>query len=111
MKNFCLDLREHVTKIINYEKKEMIPLTEEEEKMHNKQKVCHICKKRFTKDNKKLNDFFFSMWIFFHEHSRITGLQGKGEGISLTPHYQFHTLHRHLDISRAITAELTSAHS
>ena len=27
MKNFCLDLREHATKIINYEKKEMIPLT------------------------------------------------------------------------------------
>ena len=25
MKNFCLDLREHATKIINYEKKEMIP--------------------------------------------------------------------------------------
>ena len=30
--------------------------------------------------------FFFSIWVFFHEHSRITGLQGKGEGISLTPH-------------------------
>ena len=27
MKNFCLDLRVHATKIINYEKKEMIPLT------------------------------------------------------------------------------------
>ena len=27
MKNVCLDLREHATKIINYEKKEMIPLT------------------------------------------------------------------------------------
>ena len=27
MKNFCLDLRKHATKIINYEKKEMIPLT------------------------------------------------------------------------------------
>ena len=27
MKNFCLDLREHATKIINCEKKEMIPLT------------------------------------------------------------------------------------
>ena len=25
MKNFCLDLREHATKIISYEKKEMIP--------------------------------------------------------------------------------------
>ena len=48
---------------------------------------------------------FFSIWVFFHEHSQITGLQGKGEGISLTPHYHFHPLHRHLDISRAITAE------
>ena len=47
MKNFCLDLREHATKIIHYEKKEMIPLTKKEEKKHNKQKVCHICKKRF----------------------------------------------------------------
>ena len=27
---------------------------------------------------------FFSMWVFFHNHSRITRLQGKGEGISLT---------------------------
>ena len=27
MKNFCLDLRGHATKIINYGKKEMIPLT------------------------------------------------------------------------------------
>ena len=29
MENFCKDLREHVMKIINYEKKEMIPLTNE----------------------------------------------------------------------------------
>ena len=48
MKNCCLDLREHATKIINYEKKEMIPLTKKKEKKHNKQKVCHICTKRFT---------------------------------------------------------------
>ena len=39
--------------------------------------------------------FFFSIWTFFHNHSRITGLQGKGEGISLTPHYHFHPLHRY----------------
>ena len=39
----------------------------------------------------------------FYEHSRITGLQGKG--ISLTPHYRFHPLHRHVDISQAIAAE------
>ena len=24
--------------------------------------------------------FFFSIWVFFHEHSRFTGQQGKGEG-------------------------------
>ena len=48
---------------------------------------------------------FFSLWVFFHEHSRLTGQQWKGEAISLTPFYQFHPLHRHLDISRAITAE------
>ena len=48
---------------------------------------------------------FFSIWVFFHEHSRITGLQGKRECISLTPHYHFHRLHRHLGISRAITVE------
>ena len=51
MKKFCLDLREHATKKINYEKKEMIPLTKKEEKNHNKQKVCHICRKEFNTDD------------------------------------------------------------
>ena len=45
MKNFCLDLREHATKIINYEKKEMIPLTKEENKMHRRQKNAIYAKK------------------------------------------------------------------
>ena len=33
----------------------MIPLAKKEEKMHNKQKACYICKKRFSidDDNKK----------------------------------------------------------
>ena len=30
MKKYCKDLKEHATKIINYDKKEMIPLTDEE---------------------------------------------------------------------------------
>ena len=51
MEKFCLDLREHATKIINYEKKEMIPLTKKEEKNRNKQKVCHICRKEFNADD------------------------------------------------------------
>ena len=49
--------------------------------------------------------FFFSIWVFFHNHSRLTRLQGKGEGTCITPRYHFHPLHRHLDISRAINAE------
>ena len=56
MKKFFKDLREHATKIINYEKKKMIPLTTKEEIYHNKQKICYICKKEFNnndKNNKK----------------------------------------------------------
>ena len=45
---------------------------------------------------------FFSIWVFFLKYSWITGLQGKGEVISLTPLYHFHPLYRQLDISRAI---------
>ena len=50
---FCKDLREHVTKIINYEKKKMIPLTTEEKIYHNKQKICYICRKEFNNNDKK----------------------------------------------------------
>ena len=48
----------------NYEKKEMIPLTKKEEKKHNKQKVCHICKKGFSTDhnNKKVRDHSLSLY-------------------------------------------------
>ena len=45
MKNFCLDLREHATKIINYEKREMIPSTKKENKMHRRQKKVIYAKK------------------------------------------------------------------
>ena len=45
MKKFYKDFREHATKIINYEKKDIIPLTKKEEENHNNQKICCICKK------------------------------------------------------------------
>ena len=38
MKKIFEDLKKHTTKIINYEKKEMIPLTKEENKIHRRQK-------------------------------------------------------------------------
>ena len=70
MKNVCLDIREHATKIINYEKKEMIPLTEEERNWHNMQKVCHICKRIFSTgyNNKKCHKV--------KDHCHYTGENG-----------------------------------
>ena len=53
MTKFCKDLREHATKIINYEKKDMIPLTKKEEENYNNQTVCYICEKEFDKSDKK----------------------------------------------------------
>ena len=53
MKNFCKDLREHVTRIINYEKKKMVSLTTKEKINYNKEKICYICKKEFDNDDEK----------------------------------------------------------
>ena len=52
MEIFCKDLRNQAMKIVNYENKAMIPLTNEEKESHEKQKVCHICKKEFSTDKK-----------------------------------------------------------
>ena len=54
-KIFCEDLKDQTMKIINYEKKEMIPLTNEEIGSYENQEICHICEKEFytDKDNKK----------------------------------------------------------
>ena len=75
--------------------------------------------RQHVKENFSLNTFhcfnqhyalkeipLFSIWAFFHEHSRFTGQQGKGEAISLTSFYHFLLLYRHLDISRDNTAQL-----
>ena len=53
MKKFCKDLRIQATKIINYEKKKIIPLTMEEKINYDDQKVCYICKKEFDTIDKK----------------------------------------------------------
>ena len=42
----CKKIREHAEKIINYNEKEMILLTDEEIEFYEKQKVCHICKRK-----------------------------------------------------------------
>ena len=51
MERFCKDLRENALKIIDYEKKEIMPVTDEENNSYKKQKVCFICKKQFNTDD------------------------------------------------------------
>ena len=54
MRRFCKDLKDHATKIIDFKKKNVTPLTKEEEDNYNKDNICHICKKEF--DNDKVRD-------------------------------------------------------
>ena len=50
-------------------------------------------------------DFLFFIWTFTNY---VTAREGGG--YFLTRHYQFHPLHRHLDIRRAITAGSSPLH-
>ena len=45
MKRFCKDLKDHATKIIDFKKKTMIPLTKEEEDNCNKENYVIFVKK------------------------------------------------------------------
>ena len=50
MKRFCKDLKDHATKTIDFKKKNMIPLTKEEQDNYNKENTYYICKKDFNND-------------------------------------------------------------
>ena len=52
MKRFCKDLMDHATKIIDFKKKTMIPLTKEEEDNYDEENTCYIYKKDFNNDTK-----------------------------------------------------------
>ena len=50
MKIFCKDLKDQAKKIINHEKKEMIPFTDKEKESYENRKICYICEKEFCSD-------------------------------------------------------------
>ena len=59
------------TKIINYERKETIPLTDNENKYHEEQKECYICQKEFCCDkNQKMK---FKLYKKVRDHCHYTG--------------------------------------
>ena len=71
MEKFCKDLREHAMKIIDYEKKEMIPLTNEENEYYEMQKNCYICEKRFNTD--KNDENAFNLYYKVRDRCHYTG--------------------------------------
>ena len=74
MKKFCKDLREYATKIINFEKKDMMPLTKEDEENYNNQKACYICKKEFnTSDKAESSSFERKKHHKVRDHCHYTG--------------------------------------
>ena len=71
IKRFCSDLKELTSKIINYEEKEMIPLTENENKFYEDQKECYICQKEFCNDKNEIKKF--KIYQKFRDHCHYTG--------------------------------------
>ena len=71
MERFCKGLKERVLKIINYDDKEIIPLTYEENEFYKKQEYCYICKKEFNTD--KNDKKVFKLRHKVKNHCHYTG--------------------------------------
>ena len=71
IKKFCSDLKELGTKIINYEQKEMMSLTDNENKCYEEQNECYIYQKQFCYDkNQKMK---FKLYKKVKDHCHYTG--------------------------------------
>ena len=57
IKKFCSELKELRTKVVNYEQKEMTPLTSDNVALYQTQKGCYICKRTFCYDKKQETRF------------------------------------------------------
>ena len=73
----CKDLRNHALKINDYEKKEIIPLIDEEIKSYEEQKICYICKKQFSTDDEDHdsddNTKYYKVRDHFHHTGKFRG--------------------------------------
>ena len=71
MKKLCEYFRDQAMKMINFNKKGMIPLTDKETGFYEKQKICHICKKQFGTDYDDKNKF--KLYHKVRDHCHYTG--------------------------------------
>ena len=58
MKRFCKDLKDHATRIVDFKRKFIIPLTKDEEDSYDKKNTCHICMKDLHSDKVKNHCYF-----------------------------------------------------
>ena len=58
-------------KLINYEKKEMIPLTDKEKEAHENQKIYYICEQEFCTDKNNKKEFKLKQKV--RDHCHYTG--------------------------------------
>ena len=74
MEMFCKDLKDQTMKIINYEKKKEIKLTNEEKESHENRKVCYISEKEFCTDKNDENTFIqIQLFHKVRDHCHYTG--------------------------------------
>ena len=71
IENFCKDLKELGTEIINFKKKGMKPLRNKEIKSYKKEKVCYICEKKFCYDKNKKSEY--KLFHKVRDHCHYTG--------------------------------------
>ena len=53
MKKFCESLTEHKMEIINFKKKKMKLLANEQQILYQNAKICYICKEKFEDEHAK----------------------------------------------------------
>ena len=71
IERLCRKIKDYAMKIINYDGKEMIPLTDEEAKFYEEQEVCHICKKQFCINENEKSEF--KLYHKVKDHCHYTG--------------------------------------
>ena len=71
IKRFCSDIKALGTKIVNYEQKEMIPLTDNGNKYYEEQKEYYVCQKEFCCDENQKMKFKLSKKV--RDHCHCTG--------------------------------------
>ena len=70
IENLCKKLKESAMEIIDYEEREITPLTHEQNNFYNEQEVCHICKEKFRMNK---DDENYKHEIKVKDHCHYTG--------------------------------------